>query len=93
MITWNLPYDDETHKYFCYLQTFAAADKKKKTYQLFKLIDKSEEISSPENKILNKEKWFGALYYQIIPNTYKGKTYYTLLGWIGNNSLTRKKNY
>lgn len=88
LITWNLPFDDETHRYFCYLQTF---NKKRKNYRVFKLIDKSNEITSPENKILNKEKWLGALYYQIIPNTYKGKTYYTLLGWIGNNSLTRKK--
>ena len=46
IINWNLPFDDETNKYFCYIQI---SNKKKKNYQWFKLIDKSEEISSPEN--------------------------------------------
>lgn len=88
LLTWNLPFDDETHKYYCYIQTY---NKKQKKYQFFKLIDKSDEIQFPEKKTLGKENWYGALYYQIIPFSNKGKTYYTLLGWDGNSSMTRKK--
>lgn len=88
MITWNLPFDEGTHKYFCYIQT---RSRKKNFYMVYKLDDKSEELKSPEYKSLGKEKWFGSLYYQIIPFSHKGKTYYTLLGWDGNNTMTRKK--
>lgn len=88
MITWNLPLDDGTHKYFCYLQTF---HHKKKTYSLYKLNDTSADISSPEKKVFGKDHWYGALYYQVIPVSYKSKTWYTLLGWDGNSDLTRKK--
>jgi TonB family protein len=88
MITWNLPFDDETHKYYCYIQVPA---RKKKKYAVYKLTDKSDQISSPQRKSLDKNNWFGALYYEIIPFPVNGKMYYTLLGWDGNNSLTRKK--
>ncbi len=88
MLTWNLPMNDETNKYYCYIQT---RGKGKNNYMVFKLQDKSDEIKLPERKTLGKENWFGMLYYQIIPESYKKKTYYTLLGWDGNNSLTRKK--
>lgn len=88
IITWNLPFDDETHTYYCYIQTI---HRKKKKYAVYKLTDKSAEISSPEKKILGKDNWYGVLYYRVIPFSQKKKTYYALLGWDGNNSLTRKK--
>lgn len=88
IITWNLPFDDETHKYYCYIQTIL---KKKKKYTVYRLTDKSEEISSPEKKTLGKDNWYGVLYYRIIPFSSRKKTYYALLGWDGHNSSTCKK--
>lgn len=44
-------------------------------------IDQSDSISE----------WVPALYYSIIPKQTKFQTYYTLLGWKGNNRLTTKK--
>ena len=42
--------------------------------------------------MLSENSWFGALYYKIIP-VVKNKTYYTLLGWDGNDMFSNKKNY
>jgi hypothetical protein len=35
--------------------------------------------------------WPGALYYRMIHTRFKGKHYYTLLGWQGNNRFTTRK--
>ncbi len=88
IFTWNLAYDDGTHEYFGFVQYYL---KKKKKYLTFQLHDKSCEMPSPDAASLNSENWFGALYYQLIEVKDKGKKYYTLLGWDGNNISTTKK--
>lgn len=88
MITWNVPYNNHTHKYFCLLQVHAKGDK---DYALYELIDKSDEISRPLNKQLKHTEWYGALYSEIIVTKKKKYTYYTLLGWDGNDNFTTKK--
>ncbi len=61
-------------------------------FQLYGLVDKSTETSSPEAKELPPNEWFGALYYNLVQKrTPKGKTYYTLFGWDGNNERSTKK--
>lgn len=87
MITWNLPYSDHTHKYFGFIQY----KKNRRSYQVYELNDKSPDIKNPELAILSNKKWYGALYYQIITNKYKGAEYYTLLGADLNDLLTKKK--
>jgi len=87
IITWNLPYNDRTHRYFGFIQY----KKSKKTYVFYELIDNSDKIKNPELAVLNDKNWYGALYYKIITNKNKGKVYYTLLGADLNNLLTKKK--
>ncbi len=87
IFTWNLPYGNGTYSYFGFIQMNSKSNK----LSLFKLTDKSEGISSPQDKILDNENWYGALYYKIRTNKYKNKTYYTLFGWDGNDSFTNKK--
>jgi len=61
-------------------------------FELYGLVDKSTETSSPEAQELSPKDWFGALYYNIIQKrTPKGQTYYTLFGWDGNNERSTKK--
>ena len=55
------------------------------------MIDKSAEIKNPSLASLTNENWYGALYYDILINKKEGKTFYTLLGWDGNNDFTNKK--
>ncbi|MBN2756329.1 MAG: hypothetical protein JXR51_04055 [Bacteroidales bacterium] len=88
IISWNLPFSDGTYKYFGFIQYL----KKKSNVTLtLKLNDKSDEISSPEKETLTNENWYGALYYKLLTNSYKNKTYYTLLAWDGNDDFTNKK--
>lgn len=87
-INWNLPNDDETQVYYCFVQVF---NKHKKTYNTYRLTDKSAEISAPSKKTLDYKNWYGALYYRIIPMKKKHSKYYILLAWDGNDKLTSKK--
>lgn len=87
IITWNLPYNDRTHKYFGFIQY----KKSKKDLVTSELNDRSDEIEKPELNILNKSNWYGALYYKIIENKFRGNSYYTLLGADLNDLLTKKK--
>ncbi|MCO6501372.1 MAG: hypothetical protein J5I47_13485 [Vicingus serpentipes] len=84
---WALPKTDGTFEYYAYVTTLM----NNQTYKITELIDKSGEITLPENKILTANTWYGALYYQLIHDKKLGENYYTLLGWDGNNNLTNKK--
>lgn len=101
IFNWNIPQDDGTHKYYGFILVDQDAIQNKKTkksklknqgrYVVYELTDQSDFIKTPEMAMLNCDKWYGALYYKIILNSYKGKKYYTLLGWDGNTKLTWKK--
>jgi hypothetical protein len=84
---WALPLTDGTFEYFAFLQL----KKSNEEYTILELTDKSDEIKTPESKILTNKSWYGALYYKIIHDKKLGENYYTFLGWDGNNKLTNKK--
>lgn len=84
IITWNIPKEDGTYNYFGLLQ---AMHPKIKNYVVYELTDKSATVKSPETYVSDNTKWFGMLYYTIIPCG----DYYTLLGWDGNDKLTARK--
>jgi len=87
IITWNLPFNNGTYQYFGFIQIKS----KKNSISLFKLTDNSKEITLAEDKTLDNNNWYGALYYKILTNRHNNKTYYTLLGWDGNDNFTNKK--
>ena len=99
IINWNVPNNDGTQEYYGFIQEKFIQVKKKglfrkertETIALYPLIDKSAEIKNPENTITDNKKWFGMLYYKIIPKKTKSKTYYTLLAWDGNDKFSNKK--
>lgn len=99
IIHWNIGKSDGTYEYFGFIQSYytevtktsAFHKTKKTTLQLYPLIDKSAEIKNPDNAITDNKKWYGALYSRIIEKEYHGKTYYTLLGWDGNDKFSQKK--
>ncbi len=88
VISWNLPKQNGEYEYFAYIQQL---DKKRTKLKLYKLLDGSDKIKNPEFEKLNEKKWYGALYYHIETTIAGKKTYYTLLGWDGNNNFTNKK--
>lgn len=80
IINWNVEKSDGTHQYYGFIQEkYLVAKKKIESVLLFPLIDKSTEIRNPENTVSDNKKWFGMLYYKIIPVKSKKKTYYTLI--------------
>lgn len=88
LITWVVPTNEGDFVNYGFIQTF---DQSHDAYRVFELFDKGDEISKPESKTLSASKWLGAIYYKIILEKYKGKKFYTLLGWDGNNRISRKK--
>jgi len=99
IINWNVPKEDGTQEYDGFIQEKYRQVKKKglfkkeilESVQVYPLIDRSMEIKNPENSVSDNKKWFGMWYYKIIPKRTKSKTYYTLLGWDGNDKFSQKK--
>jgi hypothetical protein len=84
IINWNVETKEGTHKYYGFIQV---KNKKSGRLDLYPLNDVSETVKSPETYNGDHSKWFGMLYYKIIPC----EGYYTLLGWDGNDRLSTKK--
>jgi len=89
VFTWHIQFSDSHFEYFGFLQFYPLANSDK--YYVYKLTDYSEQITSADEFAGNHENWFGALYYEIVANQHDKKTYYTLLGWDGNDDFTNKK--
>jgi hypothetical protein len=84
IINWNIAKNDGSCYYFGFIQSL---DPKTKKFELYPLIDKSNLAKSPEAYVSDNNKWFGMLYYRIIPCG----EYYTLLAWDGNDKVTSRK--
>jgi hypothetical protein len=100
LINWNLEKSDGSQEYFGFIQENYTEVIKKGLFkkiridsmQLYSLSDKSAEIKNPDNAITDHKKWFGMLYQdRVIIKKTKSKTYYTLLGWDGNDRFSQKK--
>lgn len=89
IINWNIPHPDFSYSYFGYIQHY---DKKNKIVTTTKLTDNKEKINNFENDILKADRWFGALYYEIIPTRVNKKEMaYVLLGWDGYSLNANRK--
>ncbi|MFN8258719.1 MAG: hypothetical protein U0W24_23725 [Bacteroidales bacterium] len=87
IINWNIEFTNGEFLYFGFVQHL----NNKKQVKLYTLTDQSQNISNPLTSVLSEKKWYGALYYKILTNSWKKNTYYTLLGWDGNTIFTNKK--
>lgn len=86
LFTWNVPRENGTHLFEGFLLV-----NEPKVQTLFELRDMSHAIPAPEVPELGAEKWYGALYYEVVPVTKGGTTYYTLLGWKGHDRIETRK--
>lgn len=89
IFTWNTVDYNNKFTYYCFI--LHKKNHKKKEYDIIELKDYSKKLNRIENKTLNEHKWFGALYFDIIPVKKDNKIFYTVLGWDGNNPYTDKK--
>ena len=89
MFNWNLELNKYgEHQYYCLVMKY---DKRKDDYYIIDCKDKSKYARTPEYTQFTEKKWYGALYYKIIPVQKGGRTIYTLLGWDGNDISSNKK--
>jgi len=86
MFTWNLPRQDGSHQYRGFLVA-----RTKRGQSLFELRDMTAKIPSPEVPELGPDRWYGALYYEVIPVEKGSRTFYTLLGWKGYTKAETRK--
>ncbi|GAA4308541.1 hypothetical protein [Compostibacter hankyongensis] len=87
IFTWALAGDMGTYRYYGTLQQRTANN----TLRMFPFFDHSVNTAQAADTITGPNAWVGALYYKMIKTEYKGKTYYTLFGWQGNNMRSNKK--
>ncbi len=59
--------------------------------KLFPLFDYSMFTSKPLDSVRSPKNWIGAIYYRIVKKEYKGKNYYTLLGFDDFSINSNKK--
>lgn len=87
IFTWQLQRDES------YYRQEGAIQMKTKdgSLKLFGLLDASDFTGDPTDSVRSNRNWIGAIYYNIIMKEYKGKKYYTLLGYDDNNLLTTRK--
>jgi hypothetical protein len=86
IFTWYLQYDDGSYRYYGTVQ-MNTGDK----LVMFPLEDYSPLMKNPEDSVSSNTKWYGALYYKIVPVYSEKNPYYVLLGWKGNTVKSTKK--
>ena len=85
IVSWNILSPDDRNLYYGFLVV-----KNKKQLYVYELIDQKNNKDIPKNYVkLNK--WYGCIYYDIIPKKIGSKTIYTLLGFDGNNQTSNYK--
>lgn len=88
VFSWHVVDGPDQFRYFGYIQVGT----KKGRSMLYEL----EDNGKPQRGVMKLDQsyadWYGKLYYQVLTNRYKRKTYYTLLGMDFNNSRSTIKS-
>ena len=87
IFTWHVMDDYDHFRYFGFIQVGL----KKGKSRLYELKDNGKAQRGLFKLDQSGEDWYGKLYYQVLTNKYKRKTYYTILGMDFNNSLSTIK--
>lgn len=88
IISWYVPLRGDNFEYFGFFQTAKPVNENK---TIIPFMDKGVHTDDPLLKSLNPEQWYGAYYSDIIHHQHNQQDLYTLLGWRGDNPLTRKR--
>lgn len=88
IITWYIPLDGGNFEYYGFFQSF---DPRRDDYQVYELTDRGSAIGNIMFETLGHENWYGAYYLELIHRRHRRNDYYVMLGWRGDNPLTRKR--
>jgi hypothetical protein len=87
IFTWNITYEEFYSRQRGAIQLRTPDG----SLKLFPLRDYSEFTDSALDSVRTKDNWIGAVYYDIAKTSYKGKNYYTLIGYDDNSAMSNKK--
>lgn len=86
MLCWNLAMENDEYQYHCVMR-----HKPQKETVVVTVFQDNADWNRMDRKPIRSNKWYGALYYKILANRYRGKTNYTILGWDGKDNITNRK--
>lgn len=85
VFSWQLYVDVDDYRYYGAIQMNTP------DLKLYPLIDRSSEVQSLESDILTPDKWYGAVYYNLVPfDTDQGRQY-LLFGYDGFSYFNKRK--
>lgn len=84
VVTWLFPYNNGAYSFYGYLHYFLPSDS---AWHLVLLKDRHMEIKEAPARELTPEKWYGALYYDLVVSD----SMVTLLGWNGYHDQKNEK--
>ena len=87
IFTWQLSFDD----YYCRQRGAIQYKTDNGSLKLVPLLDFSEFTVSPQDSVRGRDRWIGAVYYNIIQTKFNNKNYYTLFGFDANSVRSNKK--
>lgn len=87
VFTWHVMEDPDTYRYYGFVQVASRKDRVK----LFELRDNLKPQRNVFNPVQSPDNWYGKLYYQVLTNKHRRKTYYTLMGMDFNDSRSTIK--
>jgi hypothetical protein len=87
IFTWQIERDESYFRQFGAIQL----QTKDGSLKLFPLYDESDYVANPIDSVRGNRNWIGSIYYNIVLREYKGKKYYTLLGFDDNDLVSTKK--
>jgi len=87
LYNWTLPFTNQTYRFY------GAIQKNNAELDLIPLYDFSQKTNllTAEDSANTNESWYGAQYFDMMMFKHKGKKYYVLLGWNGNELISHKK--
>lgn len=89
IVTWPVVRDNGEYRCYGLMQSY---NSKTETYDVYRLVDKSDEIINAEESVLPPEQWYGVVYQELVVTTDgKNNGYYTLIGWSGIDNLVQRK--
>ncbi len=88
IFNWNIEDNNGLNYHYCYMILPARSNKPNQVIEL-----KEDRITLPPRPVnmLTPNKWYGALYYKIVPIKKGSKTMYTMIGYNGAGKGTNRK--
>lgn len=87
IFTWQIERDESYYRQYGAIQI----NTKDGALHLVPLYDQSDYSANLVDSVRTNRNWIGALYYNIVMKQYKGKKYYTLLGYDDNDITSTRK--